>query len=89
MAKRRPAVIVSRDVLNSRLETVTVCPLASQLHPGWRTRLAVRVARKPAEIAVDQIRTVSKARLGNKLGVLSHADAAALRHLITEMYGTE
>ena len=62
IAKTRPVVIVSLDVLNEMLETVTVCPLTSVLHPTWRTRLAVRVARKPAEIAVDQIRTISKGR---------------------------
>jgi mRNA interferase MazF len=87
MSKTRPVVIVSLDVLNERLQTVTVCPLTSQLHPGWRTRLPVRVGRRDAEVAVDQIRTVSKSRLGAKLGALSEADARALRRLITEMYG--
>jgi mRNA interferase MazF len=87
MAKTRPVVIVSLDALNQRLQTVTICPLTSQLHPGWRTRLAVRIGRRDAEIAVDQIRTVSKARLGAKLGALSETDARTLRRLITEMYG--
>ena len=87
MAKTRPVVIVSLDVLNARLQTVTVCPLTSRLHPAWRTRLAVRVARKSAEVTIDQIRTISKSRLGRKLGVLSAADASQLRRLITEMYG--
>ena len=87
MAKTRPVVIVSLDALNARLQTVTVCPLTSQLHSTWRSRIGVRVAGRRAEIAVDQIRMVSKARLGRKLGVLSAADASALRRLITEMYG--
>lgn len=87
MAKTRPAVIVSLDVLNERLQTVTVCPLTSELHPTWRSRLQVRCAGRPAEIAVDQIRTVSKLRLGEKLGALRRNEAAALRRLITEMYG--
>jgi mRNA interferase MazF len=87
MAKTQPAVIVSLDALNARLQTVTVCPVTSQLHPTWRTRLAIRVGRRDAEIAVDQIRTVSKARIGDKVGSLSDADAGALRRLITEMYG--
>ena len=87
MAKARPVVIVSLDVLNERLQTVTVCPITSQLHPTWRTRIEVRVARRPAEIAVDQIRTISKARLGKKIGSLTPSDAGALRRLITEMYG--
>ena len=87
MAKTRPAVIVSLDALNQRLQTVTVCPLTSQLHPTWRTRLGCRVGGQSAEIAVDQIRTVSKARLGRKLGALSNEEAGALRRLISEMYG--
>ena len=87
MAKTRPAVIVSLDVLNRHLQTLTVCPLTSQLYPAWRSRLQVRCAGRPAEVAVDQIRTVSKARLGDKIGSLNRAEAAALRRVITEMYG--
>jgi mRNA interferase MazF len=87
MAKTRPVVIVSLDVLNDHLQTVTVCPLTSKVHPGWRTRLAVRVGQRDAEIAVDHIRSIAKSRLGRKLGVLSESDARALRRLITEMYG--
>jgi mRNA interferase MazF len=87
MAKTRPAVIVSLDVLNRALPTLTVCPLTSQLHSTWRSRLRVRCAGRPAEVAVDQIRTVSKVRLGDKIGSLSKGEAAALRRVITEMYG--
>ena len=87
IAKTRPVVIVSLDVLNDVLATVTVCPLTSQLHPGWRSRIQIRCAGKPAEIAVDQIRTISKHRLGGGLDALSEGDAAALRRVITEMYG--
>lgn len=87
MAKTRPAVIVSLDVLNRQLQTVTVCPLTSELHPSWRSRLQVRCDGRQAEIAVDQIRTVSKHRLGEKLGSLRKNEAAALRRVITEMYG--
>jgi mRNA interferase MazF len=87
MAKTRPAVIVSLDVLNQRLRTVTVCPLTSQLHPTWRSRVQVRCGGRPAEVAVDQIRTVSKIRLGDRIGSLNKDEAAALRRVITEMYG--
>ena len=85
--KTRPVVIVSLDELNARLETVTVCPLTTSLHPEWRTRLSVKAGQREAEIAVDQIRTISKARLGNKIGELTSKESAALRRLITQMYG--
>ena len=87
MAKTRPAVVVSLDVLNRTLRTVTVCPLTTQLHPTWRSRLQVRCGGRPGEVAVDQIRSVSKVRLGDKIGSLTKDEAAALRRIITEMYG--
>lgn len=87
IVKTRPVVVVSLDVLNAVLETVTVCPLTSRLHPGWRSRVQISCAGKTAEIAVDQIRTISKQRLGCKVDVLSANDALALRRIITEMYG--
>jgi len=87
--KTRPGVIVSLDALNQALETVVVCPLTTRLHREWRSRLVVKVRGKFAEVAGDQIRTVSKSRLGKKLGSLSPADAAALRRLLGEMYGPE
>src|SRR5438094_8614857 len=48
MAKTRPAVIVSLDALNRRLQTVTVCPLTSELHPTWRSRLQVHCGGRRA-----------------------------------------
>lgn len=87
MAKTRPVVIVSLDELNVRLQTVTVCPITSRLHPAWRCRCPVRCEGRPAEIAVDQIRAVSKTRLGLRIGSLSAEEASALRRLITEMFG--
>jgi len=89
MAKTRPVVVVSLDVLNEHLATVVVCPLTTKLHPEWRSRLPVRCAGKRAEVAVDQIRTVSTQRLGKRIDGLSGGAAARLRHLIVEMYGTD
>jgi mRNA interferase MazF len=87
MAKTRPAVIVSLDVLNRMLATVTVCPLTSALHPTWRSRVPVRCGGRSAEVAVDQIRTVSKLRVRDRIDSLGEAEAATLRRVITEMYG--
>ena len=85
--KVRPVVVVSQDEMNKYLETVVVCPLTSKLHPQWRTRIQIKCARKDAEIAVDQIRAISKLRLKKKIDQLSSSQAAQLRKLITDMYG--
>jgi mRNA interferase MazF len=87
MAKKRPVVVVSLDALNEVLQTVTVCPLTTWIHSTWRSRLQVRFGGREAEIAVDQIRTISKSRLSSKIGFLSEDEAAVLRRIITEMYG--
>ena len=69
------------------LDTVVVCSLTSVLHPRWRGRLQVRCAGKDAEIAVDQIRTISKQRLRRQLDRLSAAAASQLRRIVTDLYG--
>lgn len=88
IAKVRPAVIVSDDLMNAHLQTVVVCPLTSKLHPGWRSRICIHCAGIPSEIAVDQIRTVSKIRVRDRLDKLNDSTARELRDLIVEMYGT-
>jgi mRNA interferase MazF len=87
MAKTRPVVVVSHDAMNRHLDTVVVCPLTTTRHPRWRSRIAIQCAGRDAEIAVDQIRTIGKHRLGRRIDRLDAAAAARLRHLITEMYG--
>ena len=85
--KTRPIVIVSDDLMNKTLATVVACPLTTKIHPGWRSRIQTICDGKPAEIAVDQIRTISKLRIIKKLGKLAPQEATLLRQLITEMYG--
>lgn len=87
IAKTRPVVVVSQNDMNRHLDTVVVCPLATKIHVRWRSRIQLTCAGRPAEIAVDQIRTVSKERLGRKLDALDARTAARLRGLIAEMYG--
>ncbi len=87
LKKIRPVVIISQNEMNQYLETVVICPLTSKLHPQWRSRLQIKCAEQEAEIAVDQIRTISKQRLKMKIDTLSNSNAAQLRKLITDMYG--
>ena len=86
--KTRPVVIVSHAAMNRNLDTLVVCPLTQRLHPGWRSRIRCRCEGRDAEIAVDQIRAISKERIRKRLDRLDHALEAELRALIVEMYGT-
>jgi len=85
--KVRPVVVVSQNEMNQFLDTVVVCPLTTALHPEWRSRLQVECAGKKAEIAVDQIRAISKQRIARRLDRLAAEEARRLRRMITEMYG--
>jgi mRNA interferase MazF len=87
LQKTRPAVVISDAEMNRHLETVVVCPMTSRLHPRWPSRVQAEVEGRRAEIAVDQIRTVSRRRIGARLDSIDEDAAAALRHVITEMYG--
>jgi mRNA interferase MazF len=85
--KVRPVVVVSQNEMNKYLDTVVVCPLTSQIHPRWRSRLQVNCKGKKSEIAIDQIRTIRKKFLKKKIDQIITNSAAQLRRIITEMYG--
>jgi len=87
LSKRRPAVVISDEEMNASLKSVVVCPLTSRLHPRWPSRVRVEVAGKTAEVACDEIHTVSRRRLDERMDRIDEEAAAAVRHVITEMYG--
>lgn len=84
--KTRPVVVVSLNAMNQHLETVVACPLTTQLHPQWRSRVEVVCKNNPAEVAVDQIRCLSKKRFMKKIDDLPTEKAAELREVIAQMY---
>jgi mRNA interferase MazF len=87
MRKVRPVVVISPNIMNSRLDTVVVCPLTTKLHPKWRGRIQITCSTKQAEICVDQIRTISKVRLIKHIDSLNDEHSSEVRRLITELYG--
>ena len=87
MAKTRPAVVVSADEMNDALDTVVICPLTTKLHPGWRSRIQISTGGRRAEIAIDQIRAISKRRVIKRLDRVGTKTVTELRRAISEMYG--
>lgn len=85
--KIRPVVIISKNEMNKYLDTIVVCPATTKLHPHWRSRIQCMIGGKKAEIAVDQIRSISKKRIIEKIDTLNPDNSLQLRCLITEMYG--
>lgn len=62
ISKKRPFLIVSPDDMNAYLGTVIAAPITSTLR-AWPTRVAITFSRKQSSVALDQIRSIDKARL--------------------------
>jgi mRNA interferase MazF len=85
MQKPRPAVVVSPDEMNHRLNTVLVAPLTKR---GFAApfRVPCQFAGASGQIALDHIRSVDKRRLARRLGHLGEATAKLVLATLREMF---
>jgi mRNA interferase MazF len=80
--KQRPAVIVSNDAANRHLNRLQVIPLTSNVDRVYPSEACVIVRGKAHKAMADQLTTVSKTRLDNRLGRLSDTDLKAVERAI-------
>lgn len=69
IAKTRPCVVVSPDVVNKMLNTVIIAPLTST-QKAYPTRVNCQFSGQNGQVALDQTRAIDKSRLLKRVGKL-------------------
>ena len=83
--KTRPCVVISPDEMNQHIGTVIVASLTTR-DARYPTRIPVRFQQKSGQIVLDQIRTVDKTRLLQRLGKISDKTAQQVLNVLDEMF---
>jgi mRNA interferase MazF len=85
--KKRPAVIVSNDAANRFLHRVQVVALTSRTKRLFPSEAYVSLRGKRQKAMADQLTTVSKNRLSNRIGQLSRPDIQQVEQAILVQLG--
>ncbi len=67
--KTRPCLVISPDEMNRNIRTVIIAPMTTA-QKEYPTRVSCTFRKKQGQIVIDQVRTVDKARLVQKLGTI-------------------
>ena len=85
--KRRPAVIVSVDEANANLNRVQVLPLTSNVTRVYPSEALIEIGERSSKAMADQITTVSKETVGQRLGRATAEEMRRIEHAIRIQLG--
>ncbi len=84
--KTRPAIVVQNDLANKSSPTVTVIPTTSQVARVFPFQVRIEAGegglKRTSKALCEQVRTVSRARLRDRLGRLSDQTMAEIRRAL-------
>lgn len=83
--KTRPFVILSPDEMNRWIRTVIIAPMTTKGR-AYPSRVACQFQGKEGQVVLDQIRTVDKSRLVQRLGRLESATQARVLATLAEIF---
>lgn len=90
VGKIRPAVIISGDDENHILDTVILMPLSTDLIDDmspYRIRVPKREnLKQDSDILINQVRTLSKQRVGEKIAKLTSEEYDAVIHSLCKNF---
>jgi mRNA interferase MazF len=85
--KTRPAVIVSNDSSNRHMNRVQVIPTSSKTGKLYPCEAYITVEKQPSKAMADQIMTVSKECLLDKIGMLPQETMLDINHVLKVQLG--
>ena len=85
IAKTRPCVVLSRDIINQHRRTVVVISFSSSPSAYPPIRVQVSCGGRPAVAVVDQIRAITKERLKERIGTVSGDEMAAIARALQQI----
>lgn len=83
--KARPCLIVSPDEMNRYIATVIVAPMTTKGR-NYPTRVPCSFKGKDGQVVLDQIRTIDKKRLMQKLGRIDKPTQEEVLSILAEMF---